>query len=148
MNKSELINEVAKATGLSKADVDRAIKGILWNVSGALAKGERVTFVGFGTFQRRHRRERIGVNPQNPTEKITIPAKEAAVFVAGSELKETVETGKVPAFDLEPIVKKAIWTKVKDSVKAKVKAKSKAWAKPKAWVKAKSKIKAKAKVKA
>ena len=112
MNKSELVDAVAKTTGLSKADVDRAIKGVIYNVSAALARGEKVTFVGFGTFERRQRRARMGVNPQRPTEKIKIAAKKAPAFSAGSELKAAVATGRLPKMTIEPVVKKA-WPKAK-----------------------------------
>ena len=114
MNKSELVDVVSRTTGLSKADVDRAIKGIIYNVSAALARGEKVTFVGFGTFERRQRKARMGVNPQRPTEKIKIPAKKAPAFSAGSELKEAVASGRMPKLSLEPIkpkmMKKTSWT--------------------------------------
>jgi DNA-binding protein HU-beta len=103
MNKSELVNAVAKTTGLSKADVDRSLKGILYNVSAALSRGEKVTFVGFGTFERRDRKARMGVNPQRPTEKIRIPAKKAPAFSAGSELKAAVASGRLPKLALEPV---------------------------------------------
>ncbi len=105
MNKSELVDAVARTTGLSKADVDRAIKGTIYNVSAALSRGEKVTFVGFGTFERRDRKARMGVNPQRPTEKIKIPAKKAPAFSAGSELKAAVATGRAPKLSIE--VKKA-----------------------------------------
>ena len=107
MNKSELVTAVAKTTGMSKADVDRAIKGVVYNVSAALARGEKVTFVGFGTFERRQRKARMGVNPQRPTEKIKIPAKKAPAFSAGSELKEAVASGRLPKMSIEP--KKTSW---------------------------------------
>jgi DNA-binding protein HU-beta len=147
MNKHELVEAVAKATGLSKVDIDRAVKATVWNISSALSKGEKVTLVGFGTFERRHRKERIGVNPQKPAERITIPAKKAAAFAPGSELREAVETGKVAALDIEPIVKKTAWAEPKAKVVSKVSAKAWAKAKPKAkakaWVKGKAKVKAK-----
>ena len=110
MNKSELVDAVARTTGLSKADVDRAIKGTIYNISAALSRGEKVTFVGFGTFERRDRKARMGVNPQRPTEKIKIPAKKAPAFSAGSELKAAVATGRTPRLTLEPIkVKTMSW---------------------------------------
>ena len=109
MNKSELVDAVARTTGMSKADLDRAIKGIIYNVSAALARGEKVTFVGFGTFERRQRKARMGVNPQRPTEKIKIPAKKAPAFSAGSELKDAVASGRLPKLTLEPIAKKMSW---------------------------------------
>lgn len=107
MNKSELVDAVARTTGLSKVDVDRALKGTIYNISAALSRGEKVTFVGFGTFERRQRKARMGVNPQNPVEKIKIPAKKAPAFSAGSELKEAVALGRLPKLSLEPIAKKA-----------------------------------------
>lgn len=123
MNKSELVNAVARTTGLSKADVDRAIKGTIYNVSAALSRGEKVTFVGFGTFERRDRKARMGVNPQNPTEKIKIPAKKAPAFSAGSELKVAVATGRAPRLTLEP--KKAPTWKLMAKAKHKSKKTSK-----------------------
>lgn len=119
MNKSELVDAVSRTTGLSKANVDRALKGIIYNVSAALSRGEKVTFVGFGTFERRQRKARTGVNPQNPTEKIKIPAKKAPAFSAGSELKASVATGRLPRLTLEPIAKKAPSWKQKGKSKSK-----------------------------
>lgn len=106
MNKSELIDAVARTTGLSKADIDRSLKGTLYNIAAALSRGEKVTFVGFGTFERRQRKRRTGVNPQDPTQKIEIPAKKAPAFSAGSELKAAVAAGRLPKLTLEPVAKK------------------------------------------
>lgn len=118
MNKSELVDAVARTTGLSKADIDRALKGILYNVAAALSRGEKVTFVGFGTFERRERKARMGVNPQRPTEKIKIPAKKAPAFSAGSELKAAVASGRLPKLTLEPVLKKSpSWKAVSKSKK-------------------------------
>ena len=125
MNKSELVDAVARTTGMSKADVDRAIKGVVYNVSAALARGEKVTFVGFGTFERRQRKARMGVNPQRPTEKIKIPAKKAPAFSAGSELKEAVASGRLPKMSLEPIAKKMPSWKGSSKSKSKSKKSSK-----------------------
>ena len=102
MNKQELIDAVARQTGLSKADVDRAVKGTIYNVSAALSRGEKVTFVGFGTFERRQRKARQGVNPRNPSERINIPSKKAPAFSAGSELKAAVASGRLPKLSVEP----------------------------------------------
>lgn len=117
MNKQELVNAVARTTGLSKADVDRALKGTIYNISAALSRGEKVTFVGFGTFERRDRKARMGVNPQRPTEKIRIPAKKAPAFSAGSELKAAVATGRAPRLTIE--VKKSPTLKSRSKGKAK-----------------------------
>ena len=121
MNKSELVDAVARTTGMSKSDVDRAVKGIVYNVSAALARGEKVTFVGFGTFERRQRKARMGVNPQRPTEKIKIPAKKAPAFSAGSELKEAVASGRLPKMTMQPMAKKTSWTGGKSHSKSKKK---------------------------
>ena len=119
MNKQELINAVARQTGLSKADVDRSLKGTLYNVAAALSRGEKVTFVGFGTFERRQRKARRGVNPQNPTQRIDIPAKKAPAFSAGSELKAAVASGRLPRLTVE--AKKAPKAKAKSKSKTKKK---------------------------
>ena len=111
MNKSELIDAVARTTGLSKSDIDRSLKGTLYNIAAALSRGEKVTFVGFGTFERRQRKRRTGVNPQDPTQKIEIPAKKAPAFSAGSELKAAVASGRLPKLALEPVVAKKMSSK-------------------------------------
>ena len=123
MNKSELVDAVSRTTGMSKADVDRAIKGTIYNISAALSRGEKVTFVGFGTFERRQRKARMGVNPQNPTEKIKIPAKKAPAFSAGSELKAAVASGRLPKLTMEPLAKKALSWREKSKGKSKKHAK-------------------------
>jgi len=120
MNKSELVDAVSKKTGLSKTDIDRSIKGLIYTISESLSRGEKVTFVGFGTFERRNRKARMGVNPQNPQQKIKIPAKKAPAFSAGSELKEAVATGKLPKLNLMPVAKKgSTWIAPKGKSKKK-----------------------------
>ena len=116
MNKAELIETVSEATGLAKTQVDDALKSILATITQQLTKGDKVTLVGFGTFERRKRKARVGVNPQNPTQKIKIPAKNAPAFSAGSELKSAVQTGKAPA-----LAKKKIEAKKQAVSKAKAK---------------------------
>ena len=59
MNKSELIEKVAGATDLSKVDVDSALKAILASIVEEVAKGRKVTLVGFGTFESRKRKARV-----------------------------------------------------------------------------------------
>jgi DNA-binding protein HU-beta len=105
MNKSELIEKVAEGTGLSKVDVDSALKAILAVIVEEITKGRKVTLVGFGTFEARKRKARIGVNPQKPTERIKIPAKKTPAFSAGSEFKAAVQTGKAPGIK-KPVAKK------------------------------------------
>lgn len=106
MNKAELIEAVSGHTGLAKSQVDDAIKAILATITTELSKGNKITLVGFGTFERRKRKGRIGVNPQNPTQKIKIPAKNAPAFSAGSELKAAVQTGKAPKLAAKKVAAK------------------------------------------
>lgn len=98
MNKAELVNVVAKATGQSKLSVQNTVASLLHSLTSALAKGERVTLVGFGTFERRQRQARFGVNPQNPKQKLKIEAAKVPVFRAGQELKDITDgKAKMPA---------------------------------------------------
>ncbi len=101
MNKAELVNEVAKATGQTKLDVHNTIASLIHSLTTAMAQGERVTLVGFGTFERRHRQARMGVNPQNPDEKLRIAAARVPVFRPGQELKAIVDgKQKMPALSV------------------------------------------------
>ncbi len=91
MNRAELVDDIAKVTGQTKLNVQQTIGALLHSITGALAKGERVTLVGFGTFERRQRKSRVGVNPQNPKQKIRIEAARVPAFRAGQELKDVVD---------------------------------------------------------
>ena len=124
MNKSELVDAVSRSTGMSKADIDRTLKGTIYHISAALSRGEKVTFVGFGTFERRHRNARMGVNPQQPTEKIKIAAKKVPAFSAGSELKSAVASGRLPKLEIQPVVKKMPMMKSKGKGKKSAKKRS------------------------
>ena len=90
MNKADLIEVIAGQTGSTKVDAAKALDVIVDAVSGALAKGGSVSLVGFGTFSVRHRAARDGINPQNPSQKIHIPAANVPVFKAGKALKAAV----------------------------------------------------------
>lgn len=91
MNKAELVNQVAKATGQTKLNVHNTVAALLHTLTNSLGKGEKVTLVGFGTFERRQRQARYGVNPQNPKQKLKIEAAKVPVFRAGQELKDVVD---------------------------------------------------------
>lgn len=91
MNKAELVDSVAKMTGQTKQHVHDSMSAILHTITGALSKGDRVMLVGFGTFERRNRRARVGVNPQDPRKKITIEAARIPAFRPGAELKGIVD---------------------------------------------------------
>ena len=89
MNKSELIDAVAEASELSRADAGRAVDGFVSAISGALKKGDTVTLVGFGTFAVRERGARTGRNPRTGDE-IKIAASKNPAFKAGKALKDAV----------------------------------------------------------
>ncbi|MBU0481983.1 MAG: HU family DNA-binding protein [Proteobacteria bacterium] len=90
MNKGELVENMANAASISKAAAERALTGLLDAVSGALAKGDKVTLVGFGTFSVTKRSARQGRNPQTGAA-IKIPARKVARFKPGSKLADAVK---------------------------------------------------------
>ena len=89
MNKEELVKEVAKKAQTSQKAVADVIAATLETVEKTVAKGKKVTLVGFGTFEPRKRAARNGRNPQTGKE-IKIPAKTVPVFSAGKKFKEVV----------------------------------------------------------
>lgn len=97
MNKNGLIAEVAKQTGTSKAEVGRTIDATIKVVRGAVSRGERVSLVGFGTFERRKRNQRIARNPRQPQTPIVVPARELPWFTPGKEFKDAVSDRRSPS---------------------------------------------------
>ena len=89
MNKSELIDSIAAASGLTKTDSAKALDAFVSSVSAALKSGDDVRLVGFGTFAVKERAARTGLNPQTK-EKIEIAASKAPAFKAGKALKDAV----------------------------------------------------------
>lgn len=89
MNKSELVDAVAAATGESKASVGSVIDSTLDTITSALKGGDKVTFTGFGTFERRFREARMGRNPQTGAP-VPIAAGHSPAFKAGKRLKDAV----------------------------------------------------------
>ncbi len=89
MNKTELIDAVAEAAGLSKADATRALEAVLNSITDSLKKGDQVSLVGFGSFLVRHRNARTGRNPQTGAE-INIAAANVPAFKPGKALKDAV----------------------------------------------------------
>ncbi len=89
MTKPEFISKVAETAGTTKADAERVVNAALETIEGALAKGDSVQFVGFGTFEVRERAARTGINPKTK-EKIKIAAKKAVAFKVGKKLKDSV----------------------------------------------------------
>ena len=89
MNKTELAAAVAAKTELSKKDAEAAVNAVLASITDALAEGDKVALVGFGTFETRKRPARTGRNPRTK-ETIEIPATTAPAFKAGKALKDAV----------------------------------------------------------
>ena len=85
MNKTELIEKIAATAGLTKADSKKALEATLTAVKDALAAGEKVSLIGFGTFSVNERPAREGINPRTK-EKVQIAAKKVAKFKARAEL--------------------------------------------------------------
>lgn len=96
MNKGELVEKIAKDTGMSKAQSQKSLESFINAVSTSLKKGEKVTLVGFGTFSVKKRKARKGRNPQTQ-EIIRIKAKKVPHFSASSRLKDHVEKKKPTA---------------------------------------------------
>lgn len=90
MNRAELISEIAEITGQPKTQVGSALNAMLYHVTSALSRGEKVTLVGFGTFERRTRQARTGRNPRTLAP-LRIPASKVPAFRAGQELKDVVD---------------------------------------------------------
>ncbi|MCO8193369.1 MULTISPECIES: HU family DNA-binding protein [Anaerofustis] len=89
MNKSELVSALSEKTGLTKKECDSCLGAFIETVTETLKKEDKVSLVGFGTFEVRERAERKGINPQTK-EQITIPASKAPVFKAGKALKDSL----------------------------------------------------------
>ena len=89
-NKQELVDSVAKATGLTKKDAVASVDAVFASIEAALKKGEKVQLIGFGNFEVRDRAARKGRNPQTG-EEIEIPASKVPAFKAGKALKDAVK---------------------------------------------------------
>ena len=89
MNKTELVAVVAEKTGLSKKDGEKAVNAAFEAITAAMAAGDKVQLVGFGSFEVKQRNARVGRNPKTK-EEIQIPASRVPSFKAGKALKDSV----------------------------------------------------------
>lgn len=89
MNKMDLVNKVAEMANLKKKDAEMAVNGVFAAIEEALAAGDKVQIIGFGTFETRSRSARSGRNPQTG-ESISIPASTVPAFKPGNRLKESI----------------------------------------------------------
>ena len=89
MNKGELVDKVSEKASVTKKQADAVISAAIESIMEAVSSGEKVTLVGFGSFEPRHRKEREGLNPKTGDTMI-IPATTVPAFSAGKLFKEMV----------------------------------------------------------
>ncbi|MEM6423760.1 MAG: HU family DNA-binding protein [Cyanobacteria bacterium P01_H01_bin.119] len=89
MNKGELVDKVAEKASVTKKEADAVITAAVESIMEAVSDGEKVTLVGFGSFERRERKEREGRNPKTG-DTMVIPATRVPAFSAGKLFKEKV----------------------------------------------------------
>jgi DNA-binding protein HU-beta len=89
MNKGELVDAIAEKANVSKKEADAILTTAIDTIVEAVADGDKVTLVGFGSFEKRERKEREGRNPKTG-ESMTIAATTVPAFSAGKAFKETV----------------------------------------------------------
>lgn len=89
MKKAELINLIAEKGEYSKKDAEKALSTVIDSITETLTKGDKISLVGFGTFEVRDRAAKVAINPLTK-EKINVPAKKVPAFKAGKALKDAV----------------------------------------------------------
>lgn len=90
MNKTELVGSIAEKANLTKAQAKAALDATIASIADALAEGDKVALIGFGTFAVAEKGERTGINPRTK-ETIKIAARKVVKFKAGAELGEKVK---------------------------------------------------------
>lgn len=89
MNKSDIVEKIAKEAGITKTTAAAAVQSLINAVTKSLKKGDSVSFVGFGTFKTANRKARTALNPQTGAA-IQIPKRRVPRFSAGKALKQAV----------------------------------------------------------
>jgi DNA-binding protein HU-beta len=102
VNKSELVKSLAEKAGITQKDAAKALEAITDTIQQALAKGEKVQIIGFGSFEVRDRKERKVISPATGQE-ITVPATKVPAFKPGKSLKEAVALPKAPVKPVAPV---------------------------------------------
>lgn len=90
MNKTELVNAIAEKSGLSKVDAKKALDATIEAMTEALAKGDKIALVGFGTYSVVEKAARTGINPQTK-QKIEIAARKTVKFKQGADLTAKIK---------------------------------------------------------
>ncbi|PIT86347.1 MAG: HU family DNA-binding protein [Candidatus Magasanikbacteria bacterium CG10_big_fil_rev_8_21_14_0_10_43_6] len=104
MNKAALAQAIADKVGASRKESEEMVNAFVRIVITELQKGETVNIAGFGQFSAKTRAGRIGVNPQNPTQKIQIPPVTVPKFKAGKALKDALKGKKnLPPEPQQPV---------------------------------------------
>ncbi|MBE9166767.1 HU family DNA-binding protein [Pleurocapsales cyanobacterium LEGE 06147] len=93
MNKGELVDQIAQRATVTKKQADAVLSAAIEAIMEAVSEGDKVTLVGFGSFERRHRKEREGRNPKTG-EKMSIPETMVPAFSAGKLFKDKVAPTK------------------------------------------------------
>ena len=91
MTRTDMVDAIAEKLSMKKKDVAPVVDEVFSQIQGALVNGDRCIIAGFGVFKVAERAAREGHNPQNPAEKIHIPARRVVVFRPGKELKNSVK---------------------------------------------------------
>ncbi|MBD1995276.1 HU family DNA-binding protein [Leptolyngbya sp. FACHB-541] len=91
MNKGELVDAIAEKSNINKKQADAVLTATVESIMEAVSKGEKVTLVGFGSFEPRERKAREGRNPKTG-EVMEIPAAKVPAFSAGKVFKEKVQS--------------------------------------------------------
>jgi len=91
MNKLQLTEQLAAKLGITHTEAERFVNTFISMIYDLLRSGDKVNISGFGQFSVSHRASRIGVNPRNPSQKITIPELNTPKFKAGEAFKEAVK---------------------------------------------------------
>ncbi len=94
MNKAELASVIADKVSVTKKQAEDMLECLTSTVTNTIMAGGEVTLTGFGTFSARVRKGREGVNPQNPSEPITIPPTKVVKFKAGKTLKDALKASQ------------------------------------------------------
>ncbi|NQT50335.1 HU family DNA-binding protein [Candidatus Kuenenbacteria bacterium] len=97
MNKAELAAVISDKCGVTKKQAEDMLECLTSTVTNTIKNGGEVTLTGFGTFSARVRKGREGVNPQNPSQSITIPPTKVVKFKAGKTLKDALKASQQTA---------------------------------------------------
>lgn len=107
VNKAALADAISAKAGVSKKEAEDMIAAFVSIVTDTLVEGNEVAIAGFGAFSAKTRAGRIGVNPQNPSEKIQIPPVTVPKFKAGKALKDALKKKDAPAAPAAPSMPEA-----------------------------------------